>query len=421
MKPRIGYAGLSHLGVCSAAAAAAAGFQTVGFDPDPALAARVASGEAPVFEPGLEALLAANAGRLTFTADPAALAACDLIYVARDVATDDSGNSDLAAVDGLIAIVAAAARPDAALTVLCQVPPGFTRARGRPERPLHYQVETLVFGIAVERATKPERFIVGLPDPAAGLPPAMAAFLGAFGCPILPMRLESAELAKMSINICLAASVTVANTLAGIAERAGADWREIVPALKLDARIGPKAYLDAGLGLAGGNIERDVTALRGMAQTTGAEAGLLAAIAANSAHNRDWALRALHAALPVPGPDTTVAVLGLAYKPDTRSIKNSAGVALARHLRGWRLRAHDPLVDVSCLGDPGAQGFADPLEAARGADAVVVTTPWAAYRAIDPAALARAMRGRVVIDPYRVLDASACARAGLAHRVLGAA
>jgi UDPglucose 6-dehydrogenase len=419
MKPRIGYAGLSHLGICSAAAAAATGFETVGFDPDPALAARVAAGAVPIFEPGLDALLTAQAGLLSFASDPAALADCDLVYISRDVATDDSGGSDLAPIDALIAAVAPVLRKDAILAVLCQVPPGYTRTR--PGRPLHYQVETLVFGNAIERALKPERFIVGLPDPAAGLPPAMAAFLGAFGCPILPMRLESAELAKMSINICLAASVTVANTLAGIAERTGADWREIVPALKLDARIGPKAYLDPGLGLAGGNIERDVAALRAIAQTTGAEAGLLDSIAANSAHSRDWALRALHEALPAPGPDTTVAVLGLAYKPDTLSIKNSAGVALARHLRGWRLRVHDPRVDASCLDDPNARAFADPLEAARGADAVVIATPWAAYRTLDPLALARAMRGRIVVDPYRVLDGQACARADLAHRVLGAA
>lgn len=419
MKPRVAYAGMSHLGVCSAAAAASKGFNVVGFDPDPALTAGLAAGRTPVFEPGLDALLAENASRLTFTSDAEALAACDLIYIARDVATDDSGISDLAPVDSLIAAVTAAAKRDAIVVILCQVPPGFTRARTLPGRPLHYQVETLVFGIAVERATQPERFIVGLADPVEGLPAAMAEFLSAFGCPILPMRLESAELAKMSINICLAASVTVANTLAGIAERTGADWREIVPTLKLDARIGPKAYLDPGLGLAGGNIERDIAALRAIARDTGAEAGLLASIAASSAYSRDWALRALHESLATPSPDVTVALLGLAYKPDTHSIKNSAGVALARHLRGWRLRVHDPLVDAKCLGDQNACAFADPLEAVIGADALVLTTPWAVYRTLDPAKLAAAMRGRIVVDPYRLLDPAACERAGLLHRVLG--
>ncbi len=421
MKPRIGYVGLSHLGICSAVAAAAKGFDTIGFDADRDLVARISNGELPVVEPDLESLIDAGAGKLTFSADPGDLRACDIVYIARDVSTDDDGVSDLAPVDQLIDAAIAAMRDDALLIVLCQVPPGFTRARQRPNVTMLYQVETLVFGRAVERAMKPERFIVGLPDPALPVPPALAAFLGAFGCPILPMRLESAELTKMSINVCLAASVSVANTLAGISERIGADWREIVPALKLDARIGPKAYLDPGLGLAGGNIERDLAALRTMATAVGAEAGLILAIRENSAYCRDWALRALHDALPAPNSGTTVALLGLAYKPETHSIKNSVGVALAGHLEAWRLRVHDPVVDAGCLAHPRVDRCANPLDAAKGADAIVIATPWDAYRKIDPSELAGALRGRILIDPYRVLDRAACAKAGLTHRVLGAA
>ena len=107
--------------------------------------------------------------------------------------------------------------------------------------PVYYQVETLIFGRAVERATQPERFIVGCLAPDKPLDPRFAALLGAFDCPILPMRYESAELAKISINMCLVASDTVANTLAELCERIGADWSEIVPALKLDRRIGRTA------------------------------------------------------------------------------------------------------------------------------------------------------------------------------------
>src|SRR5690606_37803730 len=105
-----------------------------------------------------------------------------------------------------------------------------TRRLPLPAERLVYQVETLVFGRAVERAADPERFIVGLADSQQSLPPALASFLESFGCPILPMRYESAELAKISINCCLAASVSVANILAELSVRIGADWSEIVPA-----------------------------------------------------------------------------------------------------------------------------------------------------------------------------------------------
>ena len=134
------------------------------------------------------------------------------------------------------------------MVVLCQVPPGFTRRLPLPPERLFYQVETLVFGRAVERATRPERYMVGCADPAKPLPKPFATLLGAFGCPILPMRYESAELAKIAINCCLVASVTVANTLAGLSERIGADWSEIMPALKLDARIGPTRLSGAWTG-----------------------------------------------------------------------------------------------------------------------------------------------------------------------------
>src|SRR3970282_1279053 len=144
------------------------------------------------------------------------------------------------------------------IVVLAQVPPAFTRGKQRPGRLLYYQVETLIFGRAVERALQPERYIVGCADPALPLPPAYQGFLQAHGCPILPMRYESAELAKISINMFLVASVSTANTLAELCEKTGAEWSEIVPALKLDKRIGPHSYLAPGLGIAGGNLERDL-------------------------------------------------------------------------------------------------------------------------------------------------------------------
>ena len=242
--PRIGYAAMTHLGLNSAVAAAAKGFETVCFDADRALIDRLANGDLPVAEPDLPELLAANRARIAFTAEVADLARCDVVYVALDVPTDDAGGSDLAGLDRLLELIVPALGPGATLVVLSQVPPGFTRARLRPGLSLYYQVETLIFGRAMERALRPERFIVGCADPTQPLPPALQAYLGAFGCPILPMRFESAELSKIAINCCLVSSISVANTLAELCEGIGAEWGEIAPALKLDRRIGPHAYLE---------------------------------------------------------------------------------------------------------------------------------------------------------------------------------
>ena len=417
--PVIGFAGMTHLGINSAAAAAARGSVTVWFDPDRALMGRLETGDFPVVEPGLAELAKTHRERIRFASDATSLGGCAVVYVACDVPTDERGESDLVPVRRLIDTVCAQLARDAVLVVLCQVPPGFTRALDWPATQRYYQVETLVFGRAVERALHPERFIVGCADPGALLPGRYRAFLEAFGCPVLPMRYESAELAKIAINCCLVASVTVANTLAELSERIGADWNEIVPALRLDRRIGEHAYLAPGLGIAGGNLERDLATVLRIAGETGSEAGLVRSFVDNSRHRRDWALRTLHREVLAENPDAVVAVLGLAYKENTDSTRNSPSLALIRHLKPWRLRIHDPVVPARAVEHPRATTCASPLEAAAQADALAVMTPWPEYRSLKPADLARVMRGRIIVDPYRVLDAAAASAAGFDYFTLG--
>jgi UDPglucose 6-dehydrogenase len=414
----IGFAGMTHLGIVSASAAAARGFNVVCYDPSVERIAALTARQMPVFEPGLEDACRTHASRMSLTSDPADLDACDVVYVAPDVPTDDSDGSDLRTIKSLASLVVA--RPAAfTVVVLSQVPPGFTRALERRHHPLHYQVETLVFGNALERAIKPERFIVGCADPAEPLPKAYGEFLQSFGCPILPMRYESAELAKIAINCCLVAMVSTANTLAEICEQIGADWSEIVPALRLDRRIGEYSYLQPGLGLAGGNLERDLATVRQLGTRLGTDAGVVSAWVANSAHRRHWPLRLLQEAGLATKPHANIGVMGLAYKQDTHSIKNSAAVALIDGLTQAKIRAYDPVVAAEAVRRPNLVRVAEPMQAADDAQAVALMTPWPIFRDIDPAALAKRMSGKTVIDPYGLLDSAACRQVGLVHHRLG--
>lgn len=419
--PVIGFAGMTHLGLVSAVSATEKGFTLVCFDPDAGRIAALRKGDLPVSEPQLDELVAKNTARLRFTADPADLKACDVVYVAPDVATDDRGQSDLQTINALLDTVFEAARADTVIVVLSQVPPGYTRRRQREGRILYYQVETLIFGRAVERALHPERYIVGCADPARPLPAAFRVFLEAHGCPILPMRFESAELAKISINMCLVASVTTANTLAELCEKIGADWSEIVPALKLDKRIGPHSYLAPGLGIAGGNLERDLATVCNFADQYGTDANMVRAWIGNSQYRRDWALRTLHREVLSKTADPVIAVLGLAYKQDTHSIKNSPSIALLSSLMPFRVRLFDPVVPASAAPNSHKSGAVSELDACVGADVLVIMTPWAQFRAVDPAAIAGRLRGKIVLDPYVVLDRVACRAAGLEYHTLGVA
>jgi UDPglucose 6-dehydrogenase len=416
----VGFAGMTHLGVISAVSIAAKGFKTIGYDANAELIAGLAAGKPPVLEPDLDDLMYANRDRQTFTADIKRLHDCDIVYISTDVPTDDKGVSDLRAISALIQTVCETLKPDGLLVVLCQVPPGFTRAIGAiAHERLYYQVETLVFGRAVARALQPERTIVGCADPGKPLEPRYHAVLSAFGCPLLPMRYESAELAKIAINCCLVSSISVANTLSELCENVGAEWSEIVPALKLDARIGPYSYLAPGLGIAGGNLERDLATVISLSERHDTNSDVVRAWLSNSRHRRDWAGRTIRAALLSKHPEAAVAVWGLAYKENTHSTKNSPSLATLAGLPTTKITVHDPVVRADALGLDHLTGVINPLDALTNADALMILTPWPHYREIAAADVAKHLRGRIVIDPYRVLDPKAAVAAGLDYYTLG--
>lgn len=422
----IGFVGLSHLGLNYSLATAAKGFEVVAYDSDPAAAARLSQGIFPIEEPGFADLWQKHRARLRYTSNAADLAACDLVFYALDVRTNDRNESDTGPLRDLIDRTIGTLSAQATAVLLSQVSPGTTRAwtaawLGRPDvklRSFYYQVETLIFGAAVQRAMEPERYMVGAADPSQPLPPAFRAWHAAFGCPVLVMRYESAELAKIAINFFLVSTVTTTNTLAEVCEAIGADWAEIAPALRLDKRIGPHAYLKPGLGIAGGNLERDLITVEGLAARHGTDAGIVRAWKHNSAYRRDWALREVHRRLLSRTPSATLAVWGIAYKQDTHSIKNSPSIDLLRALPGMPIRAHDPVARFDPADLPHVALAADPLAALDGADALAIMTPWKAYAGIPPAQIASRLKGRLVLDPHGVLDGAACRAAGLdCHRL----
>jgi UDPglucose 6-dehydrogenase len=419
----IGFAGLSHLGLVSAAAAAARGFDVMGFDADADLCRQLSAGELLVHEPGLPELLETHRARLSYASDPVSLAACDVVFVAIDVPTDSDDQSDIAPVGALLDEVRTVVKPGTAVVVLSQVNPGYTRSsRLRVEAGgacLYYQVETLIFGRAVSQAINPERFMVGCADAAGELTPEYREFLEAFECPILPMCYESAELCKISINMFLVSQVSTTNMLAEICERIGAEWREIVPALQLDRRIGQYAYLGAGLGVGGGNLQRDMATIRRLAGEHGTDANLIDVWASSSRYRRNWALRVLHAEVLPRVTETAIGVWGLAYKEDTQSTRNSPAVHLLETLETFDVTAYDPAAVVAEGGLSHVQRMDSALEACAGRDVLVVMTPWSEFRKIPTSDVRRAMRGTTVIDPFGVIEADAARQSGLKHLRLG--
>jgi len=419
----IGFIGLSHLGLNYSLATAAKGFDVICYDPDSTLVGSLNEGRFPIEEPGFKELFGAHGNRIRFTSDVTEIGRCDLVFFSLDIPTNERNESDLSRLDALIEKTLPVISKGKVAVVLSQVRPGYmrtlvTRAR-LPGECWFYQVETLIFGAAMQRAMEPERFIIGAAAPSASLPEAYLNWLSAFRCPRLVMRYESAELAKIAINLFLVSTVSTTNTLAEICEAIGADWTEIAPALRLDKRIGSHAYLKPGLGIAGGNLERDLVTVKGLAREFGTEAGIVDAWQRNSAHAKAWALRVLERELRTAKPTARIALWGLAYKQDTHSIKNSAAIELVGQLPNCEIHAYDPAARFDSKFFKNLTVHPESWGALQSADVLVIMTPWGEFSSTDPTRIRTHMNGNLVLDPYGCLDRASCAAAGLRQLTIG--
>ena len=217
----------------------------------------------------------------------------------------------------------------------------------------------------------------------------------------------------------LVASVTAANTLAELCEQVGADWADIVPSLRLDKRIGKHAYLNPGLGIAGGNLERDLATVISYAENHGTDASVVSAWVAHSIYCKNWALRKLNTLILSQMPAAKIALLGLTYKEGTHSTKNSAALELLGRISTRNVTAFDPYAadDVTNSEVIRAQTA---IEAIEGADVLLIMTPWPQFKDITGDQLLDSMVGRVIIDPYRMLDREDLAAKGFTYAALGA-
>jgi UDPglucose 6-dehydrogenase len=419
-KPTIGFVGMTHLGLVSGVAASQKGFRTICFDVDKIKIKDLLSGKLPVSEPQLDDLISKNLDHLIFTENPNDLTECDVIYVAPDVGTDNEGQSDLGILNSLLDIVFKISNPETTIVILSQVPPGYSRGKWDGRRSLYYQVETLIFGRAIERALFPERYIVGCAEPKASLPKDYQNFLDAYKCPILPMRYESAELAKISINMFLVASITTTNTIAELCEKIGADWSEIAPALRLDRRIGSHAYLSPGLGISGGNLERDLATVCNYAEQHKSDVGMVHAWIANSQHRKSWPVERLAKLIDLQNTSNVIGILGLAYKEDTHSTKNSPSIMAISQLQEVTIKVYDPTVVWQNDWHPSPIVTSNSYEVLIGINALMILTPWAEFKGQDFLNLiASQLKDIPIIDPYGLIPSALIESNGLQVYSLG--
>ncbi len=422
--------GLWHLGSVTAGCLAALGHRVVGLDWEPERVADLNGGVAPVSEPGLEELLAQGlgCGQLRF-ATPADqdLAAFDVLWVCCDTPLGEGGAAQPERVIARIEQTLPALRAGTLVVVSSQLPVGSTRRlqrqaerlRGAPDLSWACVPENLRLGSAVSDFLHPERIVAGLPSGSERQ--LLEQLLRPIAAPIEWMSVESAEMTKHALNAFLAVSVTFANELASICEAVGADATEVERGLKTDRRIGARAYLAPGAALAGGTLAREVAFLNGIAHERSIDTPLLAAVQPSNAAHRRWARNTL-SRLFDDLSRTTVAVWGLTYKPGTDTLRDSPAVELCDWMleQGAAIRVHDPAVRSLPAHWAGAvQRAESPLAAVRGADALVLATPWPIYREVGAGQLAHAADRLVVLDAGRFMPHLAAAGAHVSYLAVG--
>jgi len=426
--------GAGYVGLVSGACFSEFGWTVTCVDKDQARVARLRAGEIPIYEPGLDRLIATNvaAGRLTFTTDLApAVAAADVVFIAVGTPSRrGDGHADLSYVYGAAREIAASLDGYTVVVTKSTVPVGTGRevariirqARPKAEFDIASNPEFLREGSAIEDFMRPDRVVVGT-DSARAREMLSDLYRPLFlrDTPIVGTSLETAEIIKYAANCFLATKITFINQFADLCERVGANVQDVAKGIGLDGRIGIK-FLHAGPGYGGSCFPKDTLALAETARQYGAPVGIVEEVVrANAARKVAMADKVI-AACGGTVAGKTIAVLGVTFKPNTDDMRDAPSLVILPQLvaAGARVRAYDPagMKEAAHLIG-GVEWCGDMYATMEDSDALVVLTEWNAFRGLDTERVMALMRDPVVVDLRNVYDPADMAAAGFRYVSIG--
>jgi UDPglucose 6-dehydrogenase len=414
--------GVGWVGLVTATCFAELGHPVVAVDVDETRIEALRGGRVPMHEPGIDALLERNHQRLTFTTEiGAALTAARLLFVCVDTPPTYSGDADLSRVNAVVAEMRDGG--EHALVMKSTVPAGTGHAIRRELKSIAYVScpEFLKEGTAVDDFMHPDRVVIGADPGDQWAADAVAAVYEPLGGEMVRTDVASAEMVKLASNAFLATKISFINEIANVSEELGADVQEVAYGMGLDGRIGPK-FLQAGIGYGGSCFPKDVQALKQLAGNTGYHFQLLTAVIEVNELQKRRTIGKLQKHLgSLDGKE--VALLGVAFKPDTDDIREATSLVLSGRLQGEgaSVRVYDPVAarnGTSMLG--GARICDSALEAIDGADAVVLVTEWPEFGELDWTGDVKGrMRVPLVVDGRNFLDRDELVAAGFTYEGIG--
>ncbi len=434
---RITMIGTGYVGLVSGACFSDFGHEVICVDKDPAKIAALERGVMPIFEPGLDALVAANAkaGRLSFTTDLASgVKGAEAVFIAVGTPSRrGDGHADLSYVFAAVREVAAALDGPAVLITKSTVPVGTGDeverivAEVAPDKNISVasNPEFLREGAAIDDFKRPDRVVIGTDDESIrGVLRAIYRPLSLNqSSPILFTGRRTAELIKYAANAFLATKITFINEIADLCEAVGADVQEVSRGIGMDNRIGRK-FLHAGPGYGGSCFPKDTLALLKTADDYESPLRIVeATIAANDARKRAMGRKVIKA-MGGEVRGRTVGVLGLTFKPNTDDMRDSPAISVIQTLQdaGAKVRAFDPEgIEQAKLVLTGVEFLDDPYAVADGADALVIVTEWDAFRALNLGRIARLLTTPLLVDLRNIYPPEDVAAAGLRYHGVGKA
>jgi UDPglucose 6-dehydrogenase len=420
-KEPIGVIGVGWVGLVTAACFAELGHSVVARDIVPEKVETLSRGESTIYEPGLDDLVRRNSERLNFTTDMKELLdSARLLFVCVDTPPTHSGDADLSRVMSVVEVLPAGG--DQVLVMKSTVPAGTGEAirRGMPGRAYVSCPEFLKEGSAVKDFLHPDRVVVGADPDDAEAGDAVARLYEPLSSEIVRTDVASAEMIKLASNAFLATKISFINEIANVCEEIGADVGEVARGMGLDERIGP-SFLRAGIGYGGSCFPKDLKALKMLAGNTGYHFQLLnAVIEVNELQKRRVVNKLLSRLGTLAG--RRVALLGLAFKPDTDDMREASSLVLAARLQGEgaEVVAYDP-VAAGAASEllSGVELKKSALDALDGADAAVLVTEWPEFTELDWREAAGRMARPLLIDGRNFLDPVALRAAGFEYEGIG--
>jgi UDPglucose 6-dehydrogenase len=426
--------GTGYVGLVSGACFSEFGVDVVCVDKDESKIARLRNGEIPIFEPGLDALVAANerAGRLTFTTDLAsAVASAEAVFIAVGTPSRrGDGYADLSYVFAAAEEIAAALDGYTVVVDKSTVPVGTAREVARRIRAVRPDADVDVVsnpeflreGSAINDFMRPDRVVIGADsERAREVMRQLYRPLYLIERPVLFTSPETAELIKYAANAFLAAKITFINEVADLCEKVGADVHDVARGIGLDGRIGRK-FLHPGPGYGGSCFPKDTKALVKIARDAGAPVTIVeTVVAANEARKHRMAERILAQLGPHPR-GKTVAILGVTFKPNTDDMREAASLEIVPMLQkaGVTVRAFDP----EGMGEAakllaGVTWCANAYEAMEGADVLAILTEWNEFRALDFARMKSLLKRPLMIDLRNVYEPDVMRAEGFDYHCIG--